>query len=128
MAEATTTQDKPKRAKRDQPPVHPNPRIAKALAAGDKDKYSSMEAWGKSHGLTMGERRACRQLFRDLGEGVGRGRRYENSTTAKVTAASRRVQAANAKAAKSQAKATQPKSQSAPVAEAKGEEASTTQS
>jgi len=116
-----TTTEKPaaKRAKREQGPLHPNPRIAKALAQGDRDKFSSMEAWGKSHGLTMAERRACRQLFRDLGEGVGRGRRYENSSTVKVAAASRRVQAANAKAAK-QAKAT-PKAEPAPAAQ--GEEA-----
>jgi hypothetical protein len=124
MQDSTTTeQPKAKRAKREQAPLHPNPRIAKALAAGDKDRYSSMEAWGKSHGLTMAERRACRQLFRDLGEGVGRGRRYENSSTAKVTNASRRVQAAQAKAAK-QAKAT-PKAEPAKEPVAAGSEEAT---
>lgn len=67
-----------------------NPHIAKALAANDRDKYPSMEAWGKAHKLSDNERRQARQILRDAGLGVGRGRRYVDTTTIKVRQAAKK--------------------------------------
>lgn len=72
-------------------PLHSNPNIAKAMAANDREKYPSMEAWGKAHNLTANERRAARQVLRDAGLGVGRGRTYKDSTTPKVKAAAKKA-------------------------------------
>lgn len=91
-------------SKATQAPLHSNPAIAKALAADDRDKHASMEAWGKAHNLSPNERRAARQVLRDAGMGVGRGRTYKDSTTPKVRAAAKKASAA----VKEQAKAKEP--------------------
>jgi hypothetical protein len=85
-------------------PLHPNPRIAKALAenARNGDKYASAAALARAVGITdMPTQRALRQVLRDAGMGVGRGRRYADITAPKVVKAAQ----SNAKRAKGGAKA-----------------------
>lgn len=87
-----------------QVPLHPNPKIAKALAehARNGDKYDSAAALARAVGINdMPTQRALRQVMRDAGLGVGRGKRYINITAPKVVKAAQ----ANAKRAKGQSKA-----------------------
>ena len=72
-------------------------RIAKALAAGDAHKYDSAAAWLRAHGINdKATQRTARQVLRDAGMGVGRGRRYSGQ----VGTQARKAAQANAKRAK----------------------------
>lgn len=93
------------KAKATQPeaPLHPNPRIAKALAehARAGDKYKSAAELCRSIGINdKATQRAVRQVLRDAGLGVGRGRTYANITTPKVVKAAKANTARARKAAK----------------------------
>lgn len=90
-AQSTTTQV----------PLHPNPKIAKALAenARNGDKYDSAAALCRAVGIMdMPTQRSVRQILRDAGQGVGRGNRYKGITAPRVV----KAQAANAKRSKAQ--------------------------
>jgi hypothetical protein len=70
--------------------LHSNPRIAKALAAHSKDpeKYGSAAALCRAFGINdLPTQRSLRQILRDAGQGVGRGRRYAGITGPKVVKA-----------------------------------------
>lgn len=92
-------------------PLHPNPRVAKLLATGDSHKYASAAEWGRAHGITdKATMRTARQVLRDAGMGVGRGRTY----TGQVGKLAVRASKANAKAsAKAKAPAKAPRKRAA---------------
>lgn len=80
-------------------PLHPNPKIAKALAENQRngDKYDSAAALCRAVGIMdMPTQRAVRQILRDAGQGVGRGKRYAGITAPRIV----KAQVSNAKRAK----------------------------
>lgn len=82
--------------------LHTNPRIAAALAANDKapGKYDSAAALCRAHGINdKATQRQLRQVLRDAGQGVGRGRRYAGITNPKVASAAKANATRKARAA-----------------------------
>jgi hypothetical protein len=105
--------------------LHPNPRIAKALAENARNghKYKSAADLCRAVNITdMPTQRAVRQIMRDAGQGVGRGRRYDGITTPTVVKAAKATrqgsQSAGKKATgkKTETKATTPRKRATPKA------------
>lgn len=123
----TTTQRRPNMAtKQTQVALHPDPVIAKALTehARNGHKHKSAADLCRAVNITdPNKQRAVRQVLRDAGMGVGRGRRYDGITVptvnkaAKATRQAAKKDAATTKAAKAPAKKAPAKK--APTAKAK---------
>lgn len=88
---------------------HSNPAVAKALAAvarGHGAHYPSAAALCNALGVHgKANQRQVRQVLRNAGMGVGRGRTYNGPVGRKLAQAGRKVHAQQAKAAKAAAKA-----------------------
>lgn len=100
---SSTQQVAPSKAAQAAKGLHPNPRIARALAdnASAPGKYDSAAALCRAHNITdKATQRQLRQVLRDAGQGVGRGRRYAGITTPKVRKAAQANAQRKAKAAK----------------------------
>jgi hypothetical protein len=81
--------------------LHPNPKIARALADPNAEKYTSAAELARAHGINdKATQRTLRQVMRDNGDGVGRGNRYNGISTAKVAKAAKSVASKRAKATK----------------------------
>lgn len=88
---------------------HSNPAVAKALAAvarGHGAHYNSAAALCNALGVHgKANQRQVRQVLRNAGMGVGRGRTYTGPVGRKLAQAGRKVHAQQAKAAKAASKA-----------------------
>src|SRR4051812_6329928 len=102
-------------AKSQQGALHPNPKIARALADHESapGKFGSAAELCRAHNINdKATQRQVRQILRDAGQGVGRGRRYADITHSKVERAAKanaNRKSKGAKAApKGKSKAAQP--------------------
>lgn len=102
--------------------LHPNPKIARALADHDSapGKFSSAAELCRAHNINdKATQRQVRQILRDAGQGVGRGRRYADITHSKVERAAKANANRKTKGTKAAPKAA--KSESAPKETASAE-------